>query len=338
MDLKQRIAAFVALGKKIANLDEEELEEVCLSAASHNGWFTEKSVKTALEGLCTYLNEAELSSWLTEYDLPEETAPKRVGVVMAGNIPMVGLHDFICVLLSGHKLCAKLSSQDPYLLKFVAEKLIEIEPAFAEQIAFVDNLKEIDAIIATGSDNTARHFEFYFAKYPRIIRKNRTSIAVLNGEENKESLKNLASDVLLYFGLGCRNVSKLYVPKGYDFPIVMEALEKMAVEATFNHKYTNNYDYNKSIYLINSVPHLDNAGLLLTENESLVSPISVLYYETYDSVQELQEKLATLEEKTQCIVSEGAWLEGSTVFGQAQFPHITDYADGVDTMAFLKEL
>jgi hypothetical protein len=256
---------------------------------------------------------------------------------MAGNIPLVGFHDFLSVLISGHFLLAKLSSDDDVLMRKLANMLVAIEPAFANNFEFVDLLKEADAIIATGSDNTARYFEYYFSKRPHIIRKNRTSVGILTGHEETEDLRNLGEDIFRYYGLGCRNVSKVFVPEGYTFDKLFEANEHRQ-NILEHHKYHNNYDYNKSILLVNREPHFDNGFLLITPSQQLVSPISVLFYETFSSLHDLRAKLTAVKDKLQCVVSAHGWLEGSIPFGQAQCPMVWDYADGVDTLNFLQKL
>ncbi|MFD2513617.1 acyl-CoA reductase [Pontibacter locisalis] len=336
MTLENRIEAFIELGKQIQNLTPEDHAAWARLASSRNPWFTEENVSCAIRGIARLLNPQYLREWLYPYHLKQVT-PKKVGVVMAGNIPMVGFHDFLSVLISGHDLLAKLSSDDEVLMKKLADMLIAIEPAFANKIEFVPILKGADAIIATGSDNTARYFEYYFAKRPHIIRKNRSSIGILTGHEEKEELQALGEDVFRYYGLGCRNVSKVFVPEGYTFDKFFEA--NTAWESLLDHhKYRNNYDYNKSILLVNRVPHVDNGFLLVQESENLVSPISVLFYETFTSLSDLRHKLDPLKDKTQCVVSAHGWLEGTIPFGEAQCPMPWDYADGVDTLAFLQKL
>jgi hypothetical protein len=238
------------------------------------------------------------------------------------------------VLLSGHHLYAKLSSEDPVLIKYLVRQLLFIEPAFEDQIHFVEMLKEADAFIATGSDNTSRYFAYYFAKKPHIIRRNRTSVGILNGQETQEELRSLGQDLLQYYGLGCRNVSKVFVPENFSFVPFFEAIEEMH-GVNDHHKYRNNYDYNRSILLVNGVPHLDNGFLSVTPSQELVSPISVLFYDAYTDQQDLETKLGAYPEKIQAVVSSGGWYPGSHSFGQAQCPAVTEYADGVDTMAFL---
>jgi len=336
MTLENRIEAFVELGKQLQRLTPEDRKTWAQTALSRNTWFDEANVSHAIDGLIIMLEEQYLREWLYPYHLKQVTS-KKVGVVMAGNIPMVGFHDFLAVLLSGHYLLAKPSTNDEPLMRRLANMLVSIEPAFANQFEFVDLLKNADAIIATGSDNTARYFEFYFAKRPHIIRKNRISIAILTGHEETDDLKALGEDIFRYYGLGCRNVSKVFVPEGYTFDKFFEA-NAHQTSLLDHHKYQNNYDYNKSILLVNRVPHFDNGFMLVQQSEALVSPISVLFYDTFSSLKDLRHKLADVKDKTQCVVSAHGWLEGSIPFGQAQRPMVWDYADGVDTLAFLQKL
>ncbi|MTI40841.1 acyl-CoA reductase [Fulvivirga lutimaris] len=335
MNIQQRIEAFSQLGNKIRNISEEEFENLCIHARNNNSWFVETSIKHALNGINQFLTKSDLEHWTSKYSLNNNS--KTIGIVMAGNIPLVGFHDLLCILISGHKAMIKVSSQDEYLMKHICQLLIELNADFKEQITFVDRLANMDAIIATGSDNTSRYFEYYFSKYPNIIRRNRTSIGILTGEEADEDLKSLGDDIFTYFGLGCRNVSKIFIPKGYNLNKFFEAVEQFN-EIRHHHKYNNNYEYNKSIYLVNNEKHLDNGFLLLKESTDLVSPISVLYYEYYEIDKALRQTLSKFEEKIQCIVSKkGSWA-GSLPFGQAQCPNLDDYADNVDTMKFIESL
>ena len=335
MDLSKRKNAFLALRAELEGLSTSDMEGIFQRAKAENAWFTPKNVLAAFEGLMAYLDEIQLDKWLSQY--PSTTKPQKIGVVMAGNIPMVGVHDLICVLISGHFLQTKLSSQDSFLMRFIIEKLIRLEPAFAERIEIVEQLKGFDAVIATGSDNTARYFDYYFSKYPNIIRKNRTSVAVLSGEESTIQLASLGSDIFTYFGLGCRNVTKIYVPDYYDFRLFFEAIEQEK-EVIHHHKYNNNYDYNKSILLVNKINHLDNGFLLLVERESLFSPISVLHYQTYSDVITLKGELESIKDSLQCIVTASDTFPQAIPFGKTQSPTIADYADGIDTMRFLTQL
>lgn len=333
MTINQRIEAFIKLRNYLIE-GSGELEHFIERSIQHNAWFTTSSVKQAIDGIVEMLEKEKLEKWTSNYSL-KKNANNNVGIIMAGNIPLVGFHDMLSVLISGNKMVAKLSSQDNQLLPHLTDMLIKFDSEFKKQIEFVERLKNIDAIIATGSDNTARYFEHYFSKYPNIIRKNRTSIGIINGDETKDEFKKLGSDIFQYYGLGCRNVSKLYVPKGYNFTSFFEGIESFSDIANHN-KYRNNYDYNKSIYLVNGVAHFDNGFLLVTENDQLVSPISVLYYQSYSSKNELEELLNDNDSKLQCIVSK-TQLEG-VPFGDAQKPELWDYADNVDTLEFLSTL
>jgi hypothetical protein len=338
MTLEARIKAFAQLGSFL--LDEKNKEEIELwtdKAFHQNNWFTPENTKKALQSIGSYfLNYDLLNQWTGFYNIPDK--PKKtfsIGVIMAGNIPAVGFHDLLTIVLSGHGCVCKLSSQDSFLMTALINKLLEIEPNLEIRIA--DKLNEVDALIATGSDNSARYFEYYFRNKPHIIRQNRSSVAILNGEESEEDFLKLGYDITDYFGLGCRNISKFYVPEDYNFTKFYDAIEPLG-DIFYHNKYKNNYDYNKSIYLVNKVHHYDNGFLILTPHENLVSPISVIFYEPYKSLEDLQAKISLNHDKIQCIVSKNSWYESSQSFGDAQKPKLWDYADGVDTMAFLLNL
>lgn len=337
IDLTARINAFVALGKRIQNLDTFEEEDLFRRAGNKNNWFTSQSCEFAFEGLGFMLQEDKLKNWLSAYSLENNSDSKDVGVLMAGNIPAVGFHDMMTVLLSGHKLSAKLSSADEVLMKWLIGQLIQIEPGFEKLIETPEMLKGKDAYIATGSDNSARYFNYYFGKYPSVIRQNRTSVAVLDGSEDESTLKKLGEDIFTYFGLGCRNVSKIYIKSEEELTRLLDALNSFSEQVSL-HKFHNNYEYNKSIYLVNSEKHLDNGFLILKESQELVSPIAVVYYELYTSQEELKEKLNSIDSKIQCIVADPKKWEGAIPFGKAQSPEPWDYADGVDTLEFLSQL
>lgn len=351
MLLSERIETFAALGDFLrAPATQPELEEIIYRAHAQNNWFTPDNSRKALQAIASeFLTVDKLTTWMQHYQLsmkPDGVAPQTVGVVMAGNIPAVGFHDMLCVLMSGHKLMAKLSIQDFVLIHYLIQKLKEINPTFDLLIAEAERLNAADAYIATGSTNTSRYFEYYFAKKPHIIRRNRTSVGLLMGEEDESELLKLGHDISDYYGLGCRNVSTLLVPEEYDFVPLLRTLEPQASDYLNNHKYRNNYDYNKSIYLINAVPHLDNGYLLLTKNDGLVSPISVLYYQTYNTMDDAKTWLTQQADRIQVIASAQAspdeatrgWFPGSVAFEQTQQPGLMDYPDGVDTMAFLTQL
>jgi hypothetical protein len=334
---ERRIQAFVQLGHKILDLLKEEENELFYRAENQNNWFTLENCKRAFEGLAFMLEEKSIRAWLEKYKLPTEGASKDVGVLMAGNIPAVGFHDLACVLLSGHTISAKLSSVDTVLMKWLIDQLISIEPSFESNIQISEMLKAKDAYIATGSDNSSRYFHYYFGKYPSLIRQNRTSVAILTGQETDQEILDLGKDVFLYFGLGCRNVSKVFVP---DKDILQRVLGLWEVYASVadHHKYHNNYDYNKSIYLVNNEPHLDNGFLLLKQDSQLVSPISVLFYEVYDGMEELELLISSQLDKIQCIVGNTEVFKNAISFGKAQSPGPEDYADGEDTLKFLLSL
>ena len=336
MILQHRIEAFALLGNKITGLTEEDLGILTDKVRNENPWFVPENVKMALQGISKFLVKEALEKWTSNYSLSNSSA-KKIGVAMAGNIPLVGFHDLMCVLLSGHQLVAKLSSQDSVLMNFVKDSLIEINPSFSERIFFEERLKNLDGMIATGSDNTSRYFEYYFRNVPHIIRKNRTSCAVILGEETPDEFRELGKDIFSYFGLGCRNVSKIYVPDNFNFIPMLDNLGSFHPLIN-HHKYANNYDYQKSILLVNQTHHYDSGFLLLTENQNLVSPISVVYYESYKDQNDLNSKLKSHEKKIQCIVSANGWYKKSIPFGDAQFPEVNDYADGIDTLSFLSSL
>lgn len=353
MTLDNRVKAFVSLGdflkqfsgqgekqadNSLNNLFYNDFNELIQSVHYNNGWFTEDNVRNAIGAISSSLNQDLLISWLSKYrkTISANTQAKNVAVIMAGNIPMVGFHDMLCVLLSGNKFTGKLSSDDKLLLPYVAKILIAIEPQFANYIEFTEGqLKNIDAVIATGSNNSARYFEYYFGKYPHIIRKNRNSVAVLSGMESNEDLKLLGKDIFQYFGLGCRNVSKLFVPRGYKFDTFYESVFDFQYVVN-NNKYGNNYDYNRTVYLMaNNESLLDNNFLLLKEDPGYSSPIGVLFYEFYDEISALNQRLQNEKEQIQCIVSTSSKIDYVVPFGEGQCPKLDDYADGMDTMAFL---
>lgn len=333
MTLEQRISAFVKLGNHLSHLSDEAFETLALNARNENPWFTAENVKRSLTGITQYLQEDKLRKWTSAYTL-NPAKPKEVALVLAGNIPLVGFHDLLCVLISGHHAQVKLSSKDSKLIQYLIKHLIWLEPAFEQAIIVKENkLENFDAVIATGSDNSARYFEYYFGKYPNIIRKNRSSCVILTGNESVEEIDALGEDIFSYFGLGCRNVSKAFVPKGYDLAKILSRWEAYK-DIIHHHKYCNNYDYQKSILLVNLIPFLDNGFILLQENQKLVSPISVLYYEYYTDQLDLENKLKEYSEKIQCIV--GTQKPATLPFGSAQYPEVWDYADNVDTLKFLE--
>ncbi|HRO43112.1 MAG TPA: acyl-CoA reductase [Flavipsychrobacter sp.] len=329
MSVEKRLELLERLGKYMLS-DEAPWMETKDNASRQNAWFTKEHIDIAVENIGqAYLRKEHLQEWIAAYKFPSQ--PKKVGIVMAGNIPLVGFHDFLCGFVSGHELHLKLSSKDERLLGHLIRKMIEWEPQVATQVHIAENLKHCEAYIATGSNNTARYFEQYFGKYPNIIRKNRTSVALLEGDETEDELTELAKDVFTYYGLGCRNVTQLCVPHGYDFSKLLEVL-KVYDEYILHHKYKNNYDYHFAIYLLNKVPFLTNELVMLVENELPFSAVSVLHYRYYTDVKTLARELETRND-IQTIVG-----RGFTPFGAAQKPSLNDYADGVDTMDFLCSL
>ena len=300
---------------------------------SHNGWFTPEHVHYAIESWAKALQEDNLNQWLKKYHF-SEVKSKTVSLILAGNIPLVGFHDFLSVLITGHKVLVKTSSNDQHLIKFLANYLTAINPEIEDFITFTDGkLENFDAIIATGSNNTARYFEYYFKDKPSIIRKNRNSVAILNGNETREDLVKLGEDIFRYFGLGCRNVSKLFVPKNYDFQLFFESIYEFK-DVIFYEKYSNNYDYNKAVFLMSNFKLLDNEFLTLKEDSSYASPISSIFFEYYDKIEEIKKKLVNDAEQIQCVVS-SCYIENSIPFGQTQQPLLWDYADNLDTIEFL---
>jgi hypothetical protein len=332
MTKEERIAGFAELGQAIGQFDGESKDELFSQAANTNPWFTPHNIEQAFKGIGHFLAPAIMSNWLKKYNLPQES--KQIGIVMAGNIPLVGFHDFLAVILAGHQAVIKLSSQDRVLLPALLEKLVKVNPKFSEQILVVDKLPAVDAVIATGSDNSSRYFKKYFKDMPHIIRQNRTSVAVLNGNETLEALQLLGDDIFSFFGLGCRNIAKIFVPASYDMVPLLSALEGYG--EVINHpKYFNNYEYNKAIYLVNRTPHLDTGFALFTQSKEMVSPLAVIFYEEYSDEEQLTRTLQNHADKIQCIVSNGNLNTTTLPIGNSQLPDIDDYADNIDTMAFL---
>ena len=339
MNVRARIDALIRLGEWLRQ-EDEYLTAVMHRSQHHNAWFTLENQQQAVESIAVkLLDPTALQRWIEHYDHPEPAAPLTVGLVMAGNIPLVGFHDLLCVFAAGHRAQIKLSEKDAYLLPYLLKLLADIAPESAGYFEIVPQLKGFDAVIATRSNNTARYFESYFGKYPHIIRRNRNGIAVLSGHETHDELHALGKDVFRFFGLGCRNVAKLYVPAGYDFQPLLEALHDFR-ELILHPKYKNNFDYNFALYILNRVPHLANGCILLKEDPSFQSRIASLHYEFYTDLSALEDILAVHREEIQCIVAQPNLLPHSTTipFGQTQSPGLFDYPDGVDVMEFLEGL
>ena len=355
--MENKIKAFSNLGKFLKQFDSVSFMEnpgigeinelyakpflsAIKTAEIYNPWFTRDFMLYAFSSLAEMLHEDKLRSWLEQYpklkNLPD--IKMNIGIIMAGNIPLVGFHDLLAVCFSGHHAVVKMSSKDEKLLPVIYEVLCYQDPRFRDSVKLLtEPLKNIDAVIATGSDNSSRYFDYYFGKYPHIIRKNRNSAAVLTGNESVEDYINLADDIFLYFGMGCRNVSKLFLPEGFNIPHMLDNFESYSY--LYNHnKYANNYDYYKAIYLLNLMKHLDTGYLLLKEDTSYSSPVGVVYYEYYDSLALLKPRLEMDEQIIQCLVSNSGLLEKGTGFGKSQKPQLNDYADNADTLKFLLNL
>jgi len=351
LNLNERIDVFATLGKVLNSFATKQYQQEFLTyyewltramqkAEELNPWFTQNFILTAINNLGSALAKSKIEQWLSQYpELKKQVQTQQnIGVVNAGNIPLVGFHDFLTVLITGHHYQGKLSSKDKELPKVIQNILSDLEPRFKERIEFTEeNLKDFDAIIATGSNNASRYFEYYFGKYPHIIRKNRSSAAVLTGDETDDELKALADDIFLYFGLGCRNVSKLYLPENFPVKRLFENMNHYE-EVKQHHKYANNYEYNRTIYLMNKIPHFDNGFILLKEDFGFSSPIATVFYETYSDLERVKENLLAQQENLQCVVSNPDVIEQAVPYGKSQEPELWDYADNVDTMQFLLSL
>ena len=344
-----KINAFLELGRFLGQFEEgkvvkndmvlnndlyfDDFLNLISLSQSHNGWYTPENVYFSIQSWAKALTQENFTIWLTDYDFTK-VQEKSVAIILAGNIPLVGFHDFLSVLISGHKVVVKTSSGDQKLLPFLVQYLISINPEFKNYIAFADGkLENFDAVIATGSNNTARYFEYYFKDKPSIIRKSRNSVAILNGLESKQDMIALGEDIFRYFGLGCRNVSKIFVPQNYNFDLFFNGMFPYQNVIKYE-KYANNYDYNKAVFLMSNFKLLDNEFLTIKEDESHASPIASVFYEYYDDLETLKLKLSTDAEKIQCLVSNDL-IENSIAFGETQKPNLWDYADNVDTLDFL---
>ena len=333
MNIERRITAFAALGDFVLK-NPVSLQEIVNKTFIYNTWFTIDNINQALQNIAIeFLHREKLENWISGYGSKITTHDtKTIAIVAAGNIPMVAFHDILCVLISGNKLQLKLSEKDQYLLPFLLEQLINIEPDFKELISIQFKLEKFDAIIATGSNNTAKHFAYYFGKYKNIIRRNRNSVAILTGEETKEDIENLGHDIFDYFGLGCRNVSKIFVPEKYDLYSLKDGLTKH-IGVNQHNQYMNNLDYQRTLYLMNQTPLIDIDFINIVENNSLHSPISCLHVERYKTPEDVKKNIDEQTENIQCMVGKG-YLE----FGKSQQPGLSDYADNVDTMEFILNL
>jgi hypothetical protein len=339
--LEKRIDILVKLGEILRS--DSSVEEVIAKASSYNPWFTPGFCRSALDALIgKMLDRDKLTQWLSRYDIKgEETEAKTIGIIMAGNLPLVGFHDFLCAYIPGHNVKIKLSGKDDILFPYIYERLSEIDLSLKSKVSVIDRLEGFDAVIATGSNNTNRYFEYYFRKYPKILRKNRNSIAILTGQETGIELLGLADDIFMYFGFGCRNVSKLYVPEEYDLTRLFPYFDKY--KWMHDHtKYMNNYDYNRTLLLMNRTEHLANDFIMIQESTAISSPISILHYERYN-VKSLEQKLINNLNDIQCVVSKPSIIVADNQidvvkFGYTQCPELWEYADNVDTLSFCSSL
>lgn len=350
--IQNRIDAFVELGSFLSQFSKEGIEkkdtvlhnDLFFDGFKHqmklakekNSWFTEDNILFSVESWSKALTKKNIQQWISKETL-QENSSKVIAIIMAGNIPLVGFHDFLSVLISGHSVLVKQSSNDKSLLPFLAKYIEYVDTSFKGHISFTEEkLEGFDAVIATGSNNTARYFEYYFKDKPNIIRKNRNSVAVIQGNESADDFENLSEDVFRYFGLGCRSVSKLFVPKDFDFDQFFQGMYKKR-DIINNAKYANNYDYNKAVYLMSEFDILENGFLMIKEDESYASPIASIFYEYYDNPVDLKIKLHQEADNIQCIVANN-FLENEVKFGQTQHPELWDYADGVNTLEFLSKI
>lgn len=343
MTLRERLDLLAELGHYLRSGGDAELDAAIQKSYLENPWFTEANTRNALNAIAgAFLDQEKLEAWAKQYGISKIQHPdKTIGLVMAGNIPLVGFHDWLCVFVAGQRAKIKLSDKDKRLLPLLVKKMGEWAHESWEYTGFVpenEPLKDFDAVIATGSNNTARYFEQYFGKYPHIIRRNRNGVAVLNGLETMADLYALGRDIFTYFGLGCRNVSKLYVPHGYHFDTLLEALHEYR-DIIHHDKYKNNFDYNLTLLILNQVPYKNNGCLLLTEESSLKARIASVHYEYYDDLFDIDARLAEKKDEIQCVVSHVNLRDFAVLpFGKSQEPGLSDYADGVDVMRFLTEL
>lgn len=335
---EDRIKALIKLGRYFRKISERDAAydpffNAIDLAEQQNGWFEKKSCLQAFTAWGNALKPDKLEKWISRYDLGENPNPKTFALITAGNIPLVGFHDLISIWVSGNKALVKCSTKDNVLIPFI----VSTDPLFESLTSFTDGqLEGFDAVIATGSDNAARYFDYYFSRYPHIIRKNRNGIAVIDGSETQEDLESLGKDILQYYGLGCRNVSKLYLPTGYDLNLVFGGLYPHANVIEMN-KYANNYDYNKAIYLMSEFDFLENGFFMLREEKAIPSPIATSHYEFYETLDFLKIRLKEQKDNIQCIISNSD-IDGAIPFGRAQEPQLWDYADGIDTLRFIQSI
>lgn len=339
MTLEERIEVMAQLGAHLLGGDEF-LDALIHRTEFNNAWFTKANQHQSIRAIAAaFLDKEKLKAWVDTYSFPDQVERKTVGLVLAGNIPLVGFHDILCVFIAGHKAQIKLSDKDKFIFPYLIKLLAKFDSRSSDYFEITERLTDFQAVIATGSNNSARYFDAYFGKYPNIIRRNRNAVAVLNGTETEEDFANLGQDVFQYFGLGCRNVAKLYVPKDYDFNPMLEVFHEAHKQLAMHSKYKNNFDYNYALYMLNKVPIWNNGCVILTEDKAIQSRIANLHYEFYDDKETLAMDLKDKIEEIQCIVTKMNFVNLNSIsFGDAQRPQLMDYADGVDTMTFLLAL
>ena len=337
MNFPSRLQTLQKLSKQIADLLETDFFDAVIKQQSiENKWFTEENSRFALRATAKMLDNKSCEAFFQKYQnyFQKEQKSQKIAVISAGNIPLAAFHDFFCVLVSGNQFIGKLSSQDRLLLPFLSKMLLKIAPEWEEKIVFVEKLPKFDKIIATGSNNSARYFEYYFKDYPLLLRKNRNSIAILTGNETEEDLKKLSVDVFQYFGLGCRSVSKIYILENYDFKKLIEIFQEESKPLLLHNGYVNNYEYHRAIFALNRIPVMDGDSFLLVQEQSFSSPISVIHYEKYKTKNELRETLLLNNNEIQCTISGYSTIENSVFFGETQYPALLDYPDNKDILLF----
>ena len=345
MNLNNRITLFVKLGSFFSNyinnnlesLERNRFDKAINESILHNSFFSKKNILKSLLSWSNVLTKKSIDNFISNYLIKIKKREKKIAIIMAGNIPLVGFHDFFCVILSGNFAVIKLSSKDSHLFKFILNFLVKENPDFSTKFDVVENkLQKFDAVIATGNNISANQFELYFKKYPKIIRRNRHSIAILNGNETKKEIELLANDIFYYYGLGCRNVSKIFIPNNYNLDILFKSFV-LWNEVINKNSYANNYNYYRAIYLLNKEVFFDNGFVLLKESEKIGSPVGTIYFEYYKSENQIKEMIKKNNEKIQCIVSNNNYRK-TIKFGETQMPNLNDFADDIDTFNFLLKL
>jgi len=337
LNFPSRLQTFQKLGEQISNLLQTGFFDAVIKQQSiENKWFTEENGCFALTAIANMLDKKSCEAFFQKYQnyFQKEQKTQKIAVISAGNIPCAAFHDFFGILVSGNQCIGKLSSQDALLLPFLSKILVQIAPEFEEKIAFVEKLSKFDKIIATGSNNSARYFEYYFKDKPMLLRKNRNSIAILTGDETEEDLRKLSVDVFQYFGLGCRSVSKLYVPKNYNFSKLIDILQEKSNSLLLHNGYVNNYEYHRAVYALNQISFYDANSFLLIKNQEIASPIGVVYYEEYETINDVLSTILFQKNNIQCIISKSSDVEKGIAFGNAQYPSLFDYPDKEDILLF----